>query len=99
MRCDGDGNLWAGMGGGEGNDGVSIYAPDGKMIGKVNTPERVANLFFGGAKRNRLFMCGTPSASRVQVSGFKFRRHFTDPLLPYDARFSRMGCHSLLDRP
>jgi gluconolactonase len=61
MRCDRDGNLWVGMGGGEGNDGVAVYAPDGKMIGKINTPERVANLCFGGAKRNRLFMCGTTS--------------------------------------
>ena len=61
MRCDRDGNLWVGMGGGEGNDGVAIYAPDGKMIGKINTPERVANLCFGGAKRNRLFMAGTTS--------------------------------------
>jgi gluconolactonase len=61
MRCDRDGNLWIGMGGGEGNDGVAVYAPDGKMIGKINTPERVANLCFGGAKRNRLFMAGTTS--------------------------------------
>jgi gluconolactonase len=61
MRCDRDGNLWVGMGGGEGNDGVAVYAPDAKMIGKINTPERVANLCFGGAKRNRLFMCGTTS--------------------------------------
>ncbi len=61
MRCDRDGNLWVGMGGGEGNDGVVVYAADGKTIGKINTPERVANLCFGGAKRNRLFMCGTTS--------------------------------------
>jgi gluconolactonase len=61
MRCDRDGNLWVGMGGGEGNDGVAVYAPDGKMIAKINTPERVANLCFGGPKRNRLFMCGTTS--------------------------------------
>ena len=61
MRCDRDGNLWVGMGGGEGNDGVAIYAPDGKQIGMINTPERVANLCFGGPKRNRLFMCGTTS--------------------------------------
>jgi gluconolactonase len=61
MRCDRDGNIWVGMGGGEGNDGVAVYAPDAKMIGKINTPERVANLCFGGAKRNRLFMCGTTS--------------------------------------
>ena len=61
MRCDRDGNLWVGMGGGEGNDGVAVYAPDGKLIGKINTPERVANLCFGGPKRNRLYMAGTTS--------------------------------------
>jgi len=61
MRCDRDGNLWVGMGGGEGNDGVAVYASDGKTIGKINIPERVANLCFGGPKRNRLFMCGTTS--------------------------------------
>jgi gluconolactonase len=61
MRCDRDGNLWVGMGGGEGNDGVAVYAPDAKMIGKINTPERVANVCFGGLKRNRLYMCGTTS--------------------------------------
>ncbi len=61
MRCDTDGNLWIGMGGGEGNDGVAVYAPDGTMIGKIDTPERVANLCFGGLKRNRLFMAGSTS--------------------------------------
>jgi gluconolactonase len=61
MRCDRDGNLWIGMGGGEGNDGVAVYTADGTPIGKIHTPERVANLCFGGAKRNRLFMAGTSS--------------------------------------
>jgi gluconolactonase len=61
LRCDRDGNLWIGMGGGEGNDGVAVYSPDGRPIGKIHTPERVANLCFGGAKRNRLFMAGTTS--------------------------------------
>ena len=55
------------MGGGEGNDSVAVYAPDGKMIGKINTPERMANLCFGGAKRNRLFMCGSQSLYAVFV--------------------------------
>jgi gluconolactonase len=61
MRCDTDGNLWIGVGGGEGNDGVAIYTPDGTMIGKIDMPERVANLCFGGLKRNRLFMAGSTS--------------------------------------
>jgi gluconolactonase len=49
------------MGGGEGNDGVAVYASDGTMIGKIDIPERVANLCFGGTKRNRLFMAGSTS--------------------------------------
>lgn len=61
MRCDADGNLWIGFGGGEGVDGVAVFAPDGKMIGRILMPERIANLTFGGAKRNRLFMVGCQS--------------------------------------
>lgn len=61
MRCDVDGNLWIGYGGGEGLNGVAVFAPDGKQIGHVFTPERIANLTFGGPKRNRLFMCGSQS--------------------------------------
>jgi len=61
MRCDRDGNLWVGMGGGEGNDGVAVYSPEGALLGRIHTPERVANLCFGGAKRNRLFLAGTSS--------------------------------------
>jgi len=31
------------------------------MIGRILMPERIANLTFGGAKRNRLFMVGCQS--------------------------------------
>ena len=61
MRCDTDGNLWIGFGGGEGVDGVAVFAPDGAMIGQILTPERVSNVCFGGLKRNRLFMTGSQS--------------------------------------
>ena len=61
MRCDTDGNLWIGYGGGEGVDGVAVFAPDGTMIGHILTPERVSNVCFGGLKRNRLFMTGSQS--------------------------------------
>ena len=39
--------------------------PDGTLIGKVLVPEGVANVVFGGAKRNRLFICGTTSLYAV----------------------------------
>ena len=31
------------------------------MIGKIRIPELVANVTFGGAKLNRLIICGTTS--------------------------------------
>jgi gluconolactonase len=68
MRCDTDGNLWCGFGGGEGEDGVAIFAPEGKLIGRILLPERCANLCFGGLKRNRLFMTGSQSLYSLYVN-------------------------------
>ena len=51
MRCDVDGNLWCGWGmGSEQLDGVHVFAPDGKLIGRIGLPERCANVCFGGAE-------------------------------------------------
>jgi gluconolactonase len=61
FRCDADGNLWVGSGPGEQHDGVMVYNSDGKPIGKISLPERCANLCFGGARRNRLFMAASHS--------------------------------------
>jgi len=67
IRCDTEGNLWCGFSGGEGQDGVAVFAPEGKMIGRVLLPERCANLCFGGRKRNRLFMAASQSIYSVYV--------------------------------
>ncbi len=56
FRLDGDGRVWTSAG-----DGVHCYLPDGALIGKILIPELVANVVFGGAKLNRLFICGTTS--------------------------------------
>jgi gluconolactonase len=69
LRVDVDGNLWIGWGmGAEGLDGVAIFNPDGKAIGRIDLPERCANLCFGGVKRNRLFMCGSTSMFSLYVN-------------------------------
>jgi len=69
FRCDVDGNLWCGWGmGQEGLDGVSIFNPDGKLIGRINLPERCANLCFGGTHRNRLFMAASTSLYSLYVN-------------------------------
>ena len=68
FRCDTDGNLWCGWGGGEALDGVAVFNPDAKLIGRILLPERAANLCFGGAKRNRLFMAASQSLYSVYVN-------------------------------
>ncbi len=69
LRVDVDGNLWVGWGmGKEGLDGVSIFNPEGKLIGRIDLPERCANLCFGGRHRNRLFMCGSTSMFSLFVN-------------------------------
>jgi gluconolactonase len=68
IRCDVDGNVWSAAGwGGEAFNGVHVFAPDGTLIGKIHLPESCANLCFGGAKRNRLFMAASQSLYAVYV--------------------------------
>jgi len=63
FRVDVHGNLWSSAG-----DGVHCFTPDGKLIGKILTPEVVANVTFGGRKRNRLYICGTTSLYSVYLN-------------------------------
>ena len=46
----------------------AVRAPDGTLLGKIRVPEAVANLCFGGAKLNRLFICATTSLYAVYVN-------------------------------
>ena len=69
FRVDVDGNLWCGWGMGEaGLDGVHVFNPGGKLIGRIELPERCANLCFGGAHRNRLFMAASTSVYALYVN-------------------------------
>ncbi len=69
MRCDVDGNIWFGWGMGSSElDGVLIYNPDAKLIGRIVLPERCANLCFGGRHRNRLFMAASKSVYALYVN-------------------------------
>ncbi|MBE0624395.1 MAG: SMP-30/gluconolactonase/LRE family protein [Burkholderiales bacterium] len=69
LRVDLDGNLWCGWGMGEtGLDGVHVFNPAGKLIGRIDLPERCANLCFGGLHRNRLFMAASTSIYALYVN-------------------------------
>jgi gluconolactonase len=63
IRCDVDGNVWAGA-----RPGVQVVAPTGETIGTIRLPEICANVCFGGARRNRLFMVASQSLYAVYVN-------------------------------
>ena len=67
VRCDVNGNLWASSNAGRavGYSGVTVWSPDGKLIGRIRMPEVCGNICFGGPKRNRLFMAGSQSLYAV----------------------------------
>jgi len=69
FRVDVDGNLWCGWGMGEaGLDGVHVFNPAGTLIGRIDLPERCANLCFGGLHRDRLFMAASTSVYSLFVN-------------------------------
>jgi gluconolactonase len=69
FRCDEDGNLWCGWGmGSEELDGVRVFTAAGKALGHIRLPERCANVCFGGAKGNRLFMAAGHSFYSLYVN-------------------------------
>jgi gluconolactonase len=68
FRCDAFGTIWSGAGPGEQYDGVAIYNPQGKLIGRISLPERCANLCFGGVHKNRLFMAASHSLYSLYVN-------------------------------
>lgn len=63
FRVDVQGNVWTSCG-----DGVICFAKDGTALGKINIPQIVANLTFGGPKRNRLFIAANKSLYAVYVA-------------------------------
>ena len=60
FRVDINGNVWTSAG-----DGVQCFSPDGALLGKILVPQTVANLTFGGPRKNRLFITATKSLYSV----------------------------------
>ncbi|MCX4818889.1 SMP-30/gluconolactonase/LRE family protein [Streptomyces sp. NBC_01142] len=64
IRFDDEGRLWvAAM-----NGGVHCYDPDGTLIGRIEVPEPVSNIAFGGPKNNRLFITAATSLYSLVMS-------------------------------
>ena len=63
FRCDIQGNIWTSAG-----RDVFCYAPDGTHLGTIPIGEIVANVCFGGQRRNRLYICGQTSLYSIYLN-------------------------------
>ena len=63
LKVDVHGHVWCSA-----HDGVHCLDPAGRLLGKVLVPEPVANLCFGGPRRNRLFITATQSLYSLYVA-------------------------------
>ena len=63
MKVDRSGNIYF-----SGPGGVWIVSPQGRHLGTIVTPERVANLAFGGADSKTLYLAGGRSLWRIRVN-------------------------------
>jgi gluconolactonase len=76
IRCDVDGRVWSSAG-----DGIHVFAPDGALLGKIVTPdapgrfdpskvgpEVPANLCFGGADWQTLYITACTALYRIRVN-------------------------------
>ena len=75
LAVDTMGHLWCGWGsdgrpGADAGtlDGVRVFDPQGRALGHIHLPERCANLCFGGARNNRLFMAASHSLYALYVN-------------------------------
>jgi gluconolactonase len=75
IAVDVQGNVWCGFGssGAPGADlddldGVRVYDREGRPLAHIALPERCANVCFGGAKNNRLFMAASHSLYALHVN-------------------------------
>jgi gluconolactonase len=63
IRVDAAGRVWSSAG-----DGVQVFAPDGKLVGKILVPEAPANLCFGGTDGKTLFITARKGLYSIPVA-------------------------------
>jgi len=63
MKVDMEGNIYS-----AGPGGVWIISPEGKALGTIVMPERVANVAWAGPDRKTLYICASTSIYRVRLN-------------------------------
>jgi gluconolactonase len=66
MKCDAEGNVYV-----TGPGGIWVISPQAELLGRIEVPENVGNLNWGGDDWRTLFICASTSLYKVelQVSG------------------------------
>jgi gluconolactonase len=63
FRIDEFGNIWTSAG-----DGVHVFSPAGKLLGKIPVPQTPSNLCFGGSDGRTLFITARSSLYSIKVN-------------------------------
>ena len=63
MRFDENGNVYVGA-----LDGIQVFNPQGKLIGKFLMAKETANLSFGGKDNNILFIGSTDTLWAIKLN-------------------------------
>ena len=69
FRVDTNGNVWTSAG-----DSVQVFNPAGELLGKILTPDRNANLDFGGPNGTTLFIGVNAEAYSIEVNAQRAAR-------------------------
>lgn len=62
MKCDELGNVWVTAPG-----GLGVFAPDGRLLGRIRVPQKVANLCWGGPEWRTLFLTASSSVYALET--------------------------------
>ena len=62
MKCDALGNIWC-----TGPDGIWVFSPEGRLIGKISVPEMVANFHWGEEGWHTLFITASTSLYALET--------------------------------
>ncbi|MGH7121608.1 MAG: SMP-30/gluconolactonase/LRE family protein, partial [Acetobacteraceae bacterium] len=66
MKCDARGNIYV-----TGPGGIWVISPEAELLGRIEVPENVGNLNWGGTDWKTLFICASTSLYKIdlEVSG------------------------------
>jgi gluconolactonase len=62
LKVDAFGNVWS-----TGDNNVTVYAPDGQVLGRIPTPEATTNLAFGGPVGKTVYITTFKGVYRIEV--------------------------------